>query len=404
MLRRLCLVTLFCCGLIGSGRAETPSAEAEGRRWLAHFQCNRCHDGSGLPDVPQEKHCTHCHQEILAGTFRIDQETLHTWQSHLTSLNVVPSLTGIGVRLRRSWVESFLLKPHDLRPALPALMPRLAITPPVAKQLAAALIPKEAAPTPLPKGNLSQGRLLFESLGCATCHRFSGVPPLAVHSATFSLSAAQLQNAIALAPDLRFARERLQTNSLASWLRNPKQQKPDTLMPSFALSDEQVSDLSAFLLTTPLLPQPQPPPFVRLPVLTRRVGFEEVNERVFRRICWHCHSTPEYAKGDGGPGNTGGFGFQGRGFSVTSYADVASGVLDDKRNRRSVFLPVSGPESGTVSGPDKTPRLVAVLLARHKELAGQVTPGLRGMPLGLPALSAEQIQLVESWIAQGRPQ
>jgi hypothetical protein len=49
-------------------------------------------------------------------------------------------------------------------------------------------------------------------------------------------------------------------------------------------------------------------------------------------------------------------------------------------------------------------RLVAVLLARHKELAGQVTPGLRGMPLGLPALSAEQIQLVESWIAQGRPQ
>jgi cytochrome c2 len=313
-------------------------------------------------------------------------------------------LTGIGVRLRRSWVESFLLKPHDLRPALPALMPRLAITPPVAKQLAAALIPKEAAPTPLPKGNLSQGRLLFESLGCATCHRFSGVPPLAVHSATFSLSAAQLQNAIALAPDLRFARERLQTNSLASWLRNPKQQKPDTLMPSFALSDEQVSDLSAFLLTTPLLPQPQPPPFVRLPVLTRRVGFEEVNERVFRRICWHCHSTPEYAKGDGGPGNTGGFGFQGRGFSVTSYSDVASGVLDDKRNRRSVFLPVSGPESGTVSGPDKTPRLVAVLLARHKELAGQVTPGLRGMPLGLPALSAEQIQLVESWIAQGRPQ
>jgi hypothetical protein len=26
-----------------------------------------------------------------------------------------------------------------------------------------------------------------------------------------------------------------------------------------------------------------------------------------------------------------------------------------------------------------------------------------GMPLGLPALSPEEIQLVDSWIAQGRP-
>jgi hypothetical protein len=28
---------------------------------------------------------------------------------------------------------------------------------------------------------------------------------------------------------------------------------------------------------------------------------------------------------------------------------------------------------------------------------------VRGMPLGLPPLEPEQIQLVESWIAQGRP-
>jgi hypothetical protein len=29
---------------------------------------------------------------------------------------------------------------------------------------------------------------------------------------------------------------------------------------------------------------------------------------------------------------------------------------------------------------------------------------VRGMPLGLPAVGPEEIQLVESWIAQGRPQ
>lgn len=98
--------------------------------------------------------------------------------------------------------------------------------------------------------------------------------------------------------------------------------------------------------------------------------------------------------GDGGPGNTGGFGFADRSLNLASYSDVLSGSLDDRGQRRSIFLPLA----------DGTPRLLAVLLARQRELAGELAPGLRGMPLGLPALSAEQVQLVESWIAQGRPQ
>jgi hypothetical protein len=49
------------------------------------------------------------------------------------------------------------------------------------------------------------------------------------------------------------------------------------------------------------------------------------------------------------------------------------------------------------------PRLVRALLARHDEEAGAVSGAVRGMPLGYPPLSPEDIQLVESWIAQGRP-
>jgi hypothetical protein len=49
------------------------------------------------------------------------------------------------------------------------------------------------------------------------------------------------------------------------------------------------------------------------------------------------------------------------------------------------------------------PRLVAALVARQREDAGQVSDDVRGMPLGLPPLTAEQIQLVESWVEQGRP-
>jgi hypothetical protein len=50
-----------------------------------------------------------------------------------------------------------------------------------------------------------------------------------------------------------------------------------------------------------------------------------------------------------------------------------------------------------------TPRLIAALLARHAESNQTPNSEVRGMPLGLPALSAEQIQLVESWVAQGKP-
>jgi hypothetical protein len=69
-------------------------------------------------------------------------------------------------------------------------------------------------------------------------------------------------------------------------------------------------------------------------------------------------------------------------------------LLDLKGERMSVFAKTA----------DGTPLLVASLLARQKEEADEVVPDLRGMPLGLPALSAEQVQLVESWVAQGRPQ
>ena len=396
-------ITLLWASLIGMGVAllypqtpvwaQSPEAAA-GLQLMAQFQCNRCHEGTGLPGVSQEQHCVHCHEEILQGTFTIAPDTLKTWQSHLVSLNAVPSLTAAASRLRRQWIESFLLRPHDLRPGLPALMPRLGLTPRQAQQIATALVPREAQGTPPAPGNPTSGRLLLDHLGCGACHQFTGVPPLRNTTAGPSVSQNQLRTAIALAPDLRYTRERFQPAALIPWLRTPSQVKPDTQMPQFPLSESQAQDLAAYILTTPLTPQPAPVPPARLPILSRRVSFDEVNERVFRRTCWHCHSTAAYAKGDGGPGNTGGFGFKGRGFSVTTYADVASGVLDDQGNRRSVFAPL----------PNGTPRLLAVLLARHKELAGEQAPGLRGMPLGLPPLSAEQIQLVESWIAQGRPQ
>jgi hypothetical protein len=198
--------------------------------------------------------------------------------------------------------------------------------------------------------------------------------------------------AVALAPDLRFTRERFRSQRLLGWLLNPQAIKSDTRMPNFDLSRDEAADIAAYLLGAPLAPEPAAP-FVRLPLLARHVSFAEANQQVFSRTCHHCHTDAASAGGDGGPGNTGGFGFGPRGVSFSSHASILAGYVDAKGERRSLFEPLA----------DGTPRLVAALLARHDEARSTPRPEVRGMPLGLPPLSAEDIQLVESWVAQGKP-
>ena len=164
-------------------------------------------------------------------------------------------------------------------------------------------------------------------------------------------------------------------------------------MPTIPLSKREALDIATFIVSAPLSPVPLGVLPERLPVLERRVSFEEVNRAIFHKTCWHCHSDPDFADGDGGPGNTGGFGFRGRGLSFATYSSIAAGLVDGDGERQSLFTP----------NLDGIPHLVAVLRARQAEEAGSPVPGLRGMPLGLPALTPKELQLVESWIEQGRP-
>jgi hypothetical protein len=181
---------------------------------------------------------------------------------------------------------------------------------------------------------------------------------------------------------------------LVAWLRDPAAVKHDSAMPKIALSDSEVRDIAGYVLTAELAPVPHKPPVARLPLLTRKVTFKEVDEKVFHRTCWHCHSEPDYAIGDGGPGNSGGFGFKPRGLNLSAYEGIAAGNVDDKNERQSVFA----------KDADGVPRLVRAMLARHDEVDdARVDSDVRGMPLGYDPLPLDEIQLVDTWIAQGRP-
>jgi mono/diheme cytochrome c family protein len=192
------------------------------------------------------------------------------------------------------------------------------------------------------------------------------------------------------APDLRLARDRVRQDTLVDWIKDPRSVRQDATMPTLGLSTDEAADLAAYVLTTPLVAVPAPAaPLQRLPVLERTVTYEEVAERVFRTSCIHCHE-------NGGPGNTGGFGFAPRGVDVTNYPAILRGYVAGDGARASLLAHDASLDS--LGGS----RLVAALVARSEELAGRPTTRVRGMPMGLPPLSPEQIQLVESWVAQAR--
>lgn len=391
--------------------------DGRGHLLIERFQCGRCHD---LVDhgTSRDKSCVECHRAILRGELDAPPEVLARWQGNLRHLLDVPSLVGVGGRLRPEWIATYLQRPHDLRRGLGESMPRLAISADEATRIARALTEGKAPPTtPVKKGNAQRGLALLEDKGCATCHAFTGVRPL-VAKPPPGVDGTALARGLKLAPDLRFTRDRTTAAVVDLLVRDPRAAKEDAVMPAIALTDAERADVLAAIFDTPLplTPAHEPPP--RLPVLARKVRFDEVQRAVLDQTCIHCHADDSRNLGVGGPGSSGGFGYAGTGLVLTSYARVQAGSLwtptidpsiqipasdiffagRPRPEHRSVFRPV---EEGPMKG---VPLLVAQLRARQLEEAGETVPGVVGMPLGLPAVTPEELQLVESWVAQGRPQ
>lgn len=368
---------------------------AHGAELLKTYECNRCHDGAGLAAAEEQKHCVKCHANIVSGKFNAPPATLAKWKPVVSPLTEVPSLTAIGARYTREWLEGYLVEPFDVRPRLVQQMPRLGMSRQDARDIAAHLTAgaKAEAGAPL-KGDASLGRAVLDSKGCGSCHMFTGVSPLSGSAIPVPVDPKAMARGQVLAPDLRYTRERFSGENLVTWLRDPKKVKPDSAMPSIPLTDKEALDAATYLMSAELAPAPMMAKFEKLPLLERKVTYEEVDKRVFHKTCWHCHAEPDFSIGDGGPGNSGGFGFVGRGLNLASYEGVQAGIYaKGTKDRGSVFA----------KGKDGQALMLRTLLARHAEVRGNPVDDARGMPLGMPPLSAEEIQLVETWIAQGRP-
>ncbi|MFT5587443.1 MAG: hypothetical protein ACI9VR_005053 [Cognaticolwellia sp.] len=346
---------------------------------LAEGDCVLCHQVPGVVQATQVESCQSCHawiQSVAADPARraVALESFPLWRRYeetVHSYEQVPNLQAAMARLEPSWIAGYLNDPHDLRPHLDETMPRMDLSDgeleAIERWFADARAPEPESPEPT-IANLEAGEALFTERGCTACHTLGG----------------RFTAGIPLAPDLAYTRERMSPGLIAAWIRDPRGVSEHATMPAMGVSWEEAVQLRDFILLAnlqqtvasgvPKLPQPA----------QGDISWEQVNDRVFGRICAHCHMKPDWNEGRAGPGNEGGFGWEATGIELQSCESVAA---------------LSGRIPGTLA-------LRNIELARDHLAPGEVPaeltrPERPGMPMGLPAIPDADIALVLAWIEQG---
>lgn len=145
------------------------------------------------------------------------------------------SLDRIGSQLQPVYLAAFLREPGAVRVSLDVRMPRMHMTEHEVAVLAdyarRILIDDRLATwTPPAAGEERTGAVLYERLGCRACHTIARVGGY-------------------VGPDLTAVGRRLEPGWIAAWLAAPSRWKPGTLQPDYGLRPDQVTALTAYLMT-----------------------------------------------------------------------------------------------------------------------------------------------------------
>jgi mono/diheme cytochrome c family protein len=392
-----------------------------GQAVISKHECTRCHVIDDIPKASRPRDCTSCHS-FLDGLKKGErlyekiaenngEDLLLRYQKNIVHLKQdrVPDLTRLADRVQPLFIDRFLREPWDLRPVIAESMIRTNLTDDerqaVVRYFAAVAglgDPYAGDPPPPPPRPaddvIDAGKALFSQKGCHVCHSFGNVD-FGMTREALEASAATT----ALAPNLRFTLERTRHDVLVDWIVNPQQVKPGTIMPAMGATKEEAEQIAAFLrFGEPRLTMVKRAPPTLPPAASRKVTWAEVKEATLGKVCVHCHMN-DYEK-DPGPGNLGGLGYDGLGLSMRTYETLVQGALDKDGKRYSVLAPRE---------PGGTPPILEVLVLRKREhwrdrlsaLSDTGRPGFgsvrRGMPLGLPTLTDDEIAILRAWIEQG---
>jgi hypothetical protein len=412
--------------------AERQQALGAGRAALLRHQCNRCHVIDDIEASSRPTHCVSCHVFLDGLTpsdhayqtiaSRYGEPVLQRYQRNIVHFVAVPDLTLVARRLRPEWIASFIRDPHDLRPMMEETMVRTEVSEEDALAIARyfAAVAQVAPPRtgdvpelgPRPTAaHIREGQTLFSQRGCNLCHT---VGNLRLGKTEQEIAAVGL--GARLAPNLRFARERMDRDVLVAWIRDPHAFLPTTPMPNLAITGADAARLADFILFVDPRLEPAVAPDMRLPpAVNREVSFEEVKERVLGRVCVHCHMNDH--ERDPGPGNEGGFGWPGEDLSMRTYEMLVSGARLDDHDEQGAHAPMDGgsdTHTSVLTAEDGgIPVILASMLRRREEAQRDLVRAFHdhavptrtneepGMPMGLPPMDDEAFGILRAWIEQG---
>ncbi len=172
--------------------------------------------------------------------------------------DLAPDLSYEGSRAQRQWLISFLKNPQTLRPTLVLRMPQFNMTDREAAIIAdyvgmvlqkPSVNPANVDAKQFTPQMAATGKQLYEvKYQCQSCHTIGAAGGY-------------------VGPNLNNAGNWLTAAWIEAWLRDPQALMPDTMEPRRAFTDEEIRDLTAYLLT---LRQTGKPPAARAAAL--RVG------------------------------------------------------------------------------------------------------------------------------------
>ena len=190
-------------------RSEKSNRIDAGRRLVKKYNCSGCHEIEGT-----------------GGDYR-DVIIAHEGLGEMVAKQFAPPpLKSQGARVYPDWLFEFLKEPSEIRYGLKVRMPTFGLSDDEATTLVkyfSALddepFPYETLETPTPTtAELRVGKQIFDELQCISCHPSQGeIIPEGSDKAG--------------RPDLSLAKERLKSDWLIDWMKDPQSFQPGTAMP-----------------------------------------------------------------------------------------------------------------------------------------------------------------------------
>ncbi len=242
--------------------AHTPRNEEQKKQWEQKYGWHEMHHviEKMVPLQYTEGQCRVCHkqtelvpkaQKLTAGnqTFKAAGcygcHRVEGWD-HIRK--PAPSLKSVKGKLSRDWIVKWVRNPQDFNEwaRMPASFHQSNITTEEFHAYNEAEIhaltdyilnlSEDYKPNyNVALGNVEKGKQVFGTVGCLGCHQINDFP--------------RFRGRWTQAPDLSTVGSKVTKDWLTSWLKNPRHYWEGTTMPSFRLSDSEISDLSAFLLS-----------------------------------------------------------------------------------------------------------------------------------------------------------